>query len=69
LDEDDSKRKKEFRFCPVCGSPSFNWIGGLALLDPYLECRSCGHRGIFIAGDLEFAKKVREEYLAKKNRE
>lgn len=57
------------RFCPVCGSVEISWIGGLPILNPYMECKECGYRGVFIVGELEFAKKVREEYLAKEGEE
>jgi len=65
----EGKRKGDVRFCPVCGSVDISWIGGLAILDPHMECRECGHRGVFVVGDLEFARKVREEYLAKRAKE
>ena len=59
----------EIKFCPICGSLEITWIGGLAMLDPHMECRCCGHRGVFIVGTLELAKKIREEYLANTNNE
>ena len=59
-------RKEEIKFCPICGSTTIDWVGGLAILNPHMECKNCGHRGIFIVGELEFAKKVREEYLTRK---
>ncbi len=60
------KRKREIMFCPICGSLEVDWVGGLYILSPHMECKGCGYRGAFIEGDLEFAKKIREEYLEKK---
>ncbi len=60
------RRKREIMFCPLCGSLEIDWVGGLYILSPYMECKGCGYRGAFIEGDLEFAKKIREEYLEKK---
>ena len=62
--KDESKR--EVMFCPVCGSLDIDWVGGLYILSPHRQCKKCGHRGAFIMGELEFAKKIREGYLAKK---
>jgi hypothetical protein len=63
------ERKRDVRLCPICGSVDVTWIGRLAILDPHMECKCCGHRGVFIVGDLEFAKKVREEYLVREGKE
>ncbi|UCH38024.1 MAG: hypothetical protein JSV76_02335 [Candidatus Bathyarchaeota archaeon] len=59
----------ELRFCPVCGSTDIDWVGGLAILAPYSECKECGYRGIFVMGTVEFVKKVREAYHAQDSRQ
>jgi len=55
---------QKLKFCPICGSMDVNWRGGLAILNPHMECMECGHKGLFIIGDFDLAKKLREEYLA-----
>ena len=50
-------------FCPICGSTEIEWIGGLPLLAPHMECKECGHRGVFILGNKESIRDVRENYL------
>lgn len=63
-------RKSEervFYFCPICGSTEITWIGGLSLLAPHMECKECGHRGVFILGDNETIQAVRQNYLKGKN--
>jgi len=50
-------------FCPVCGSTDVTWIGGLPILAPHMECKECGHRGVFILGDKEIIQAVRKSYL------
>ena len=52
-----------FYFCPVCGSTDVTWIGGLPILAPHMECKECGHRGVFILGDMETIKGIRKCYL------
>jgi len=55
-------------FCPICGSTEIAWIGGLPILAPQMECRECGHRGVFILGDKETIQAVRKSYLEGKAR-
>jgi len=31
-----------------------------------MECRRCGHRGVFISGDRELAEQIQEEYFREK---
>ena len=50
-------------FCPICGSTELTWIGGLPLFAPHMECQKCGHRGVFILGDEESVRDVKENYL------
>jgi hypothetical protein len=64
---DDCDKQAEVRFCPVCGSTDIDWVGGLAILAPYLECKGCGYRGVFVIGNLKLVKKVREAYHVQKN--
>jgi hypothetical protein len=52
------------RFCPVCGSTDVSWIGGLPILAPHMECKDCGHRGVFIMGDEEMIQVARSRYLS-----
>lgn len=55
-----------FYFCPRCGSTDITWIGGLPILAPHMECKECGHRGIFILGDNEMIQAVRKDFLEDK---
>jgi len=68
LNRKEGKPKRNFRFCPRCGSTDIWWLEGLPHLAPYMECRGCGHRGIFIIGDRELAEKIQEEYLTERMR-
>ena len=52
-----------FYFCPRCGSTDITWIGGLPILAPHMECKECGHRGLFILGDKEMIQAVRKDFL------
>lgn len=33
------------------------------MLAPHMECKECGHRGVFILGDAETIQEVRRSYL------
>ena len=52
------------RFCPVCGSTDVSWIGGLPILAPHMECKDCGHRGVFILGDEGMIQIARKRYFS-----
>jgi len=60
--------KHPLYFCPVCGSTDITWIGGLPILAPHMECKECGHRGVFILGDKEMIQAVKKSYLEGKAR-
>ena len=61
------RRREEERqflhFCPICGSTDITWIGGLPVLAPHMECKECGHRGVFILGDKEMIEAVKKSFL------
>ena len=58
--------KRRIRFCPRCGSVDLSWLGTISLALPQVECRECGHRGIYLEGDEELAAAVRKGYLDRK---
>ena len=64
----EEREKPLLHFCPVCGSTEITWIGGLPLLAPHMECKECGHRGIFLLGDTEMIQAVRRSYLEGKEK-
>ena len=66
LNRTEGKSNRQLRFCPKCGSTDIWWPGGLPFLAPYMECKRCGHRGVFIVGDRELAEKIQEEYVREK---
>ena len=61
----DGENKKEFRFCPECGSKNVKWLMGGRLGDMY-KCE-CGYQGIVFKGTDEFIRNFREK-LSKQNK-
>ncbi|MCP8310349.1 MAG: hypothetical protein L6N94_02485 [Candidatus Methylarchaceae archaeon HK01M] len=59
------KDKRVMKFCPRCGSTDIFWASGLPHLWGLWECRECGYRGPFIIEDGKLARKIREDYLKK----
>ncbi len=58
--------KQHLRFCPRCGSLDLLHMGAISLAMPMIECRECGHRGIYLEGDEELVAAVRKGYLDQK---
>jgi len=64
LGQGDDKRR--FHFCPRCGSLDLLWLGAISFALPMVECRECGHRGIYLEGDEELVAAARKGYLDRK---
>lgn len=58
--------KRSLHFCPRCGSLDLLWLGAVSFAFPMVECRDCGHRGIYLEGDEELVAAVRKGYLDRK---
>jgi len=58
--------KRRVRFCPRCGSVDLIFPRAIYVAVPQVECRGCGHRGIYLEGDEELAAAVRKGYLDRK---
>jgi ribosomal protein L37AE/L43A len=58
--------KRDFSFCPKCGSTSIFWASGLPQLWSLWECRTCGYRGALILKNGRLAERLQEEYAKKR---
>lgn len=57
-----SNPKRDFLFCPVCGSTDLKPLLGFELGKQYL-CNKCGYRGPALQGDYNFIMNFRKDLI------